>query len=177
MTERLSSLHDPYNGCVDLQHNYSDNRDWWLFISRITSLIACQWRVARNGEQKENWKVGERESEKWDNTFSFPVPLPPVLSCFFLLTFLYAAPTIWMPSLRGRRSQGKGKGRARREVSLSPSSRASRVSLAHRIPFTSPVRAPATQATKRLEKAKSLKARVWSLDHRFIIVKLIRIVL
>ena len=27
MTERLSSLHDPYNGCVDLQHNYSDNRD------------------------------------------------------------------------------------------------------------------------------------------------------
>ena len=109
MTERLSSLHDPYNGCVDLQHNYSDNQDWWLFISGIPGLIACQWGVAaRNGEQKKknnnNWKAGEKEREH--------VLLTPASSCFLLLTFLHAVPTIWTPSLCGRRSQGKGKGRA-----------------------------------------------------------------
>ena len=156
MTERLSSLHDPYNGCVDLQHNYSDNRDWWLFISRITSLIACQWRVARNGEQKENWKVGERESEKWDNTFSFPVPLPPVLSCFFLLTFLYAAPTIWMPSLRGRRSQGRERGaRGGRFPSLHP-----RAPLAFLSRTESPLLPPFERLPRRLLNAWK-RPKVW----------------
>lgn len=119
MTERLSSLHDPYNGCVDLQHNYSDNQDWWLFISGIPGLIACQWRVAtRNGEQKKTTKKQLKSGREGERKVREHVLLTPASSCFLLLTFLHAVPTIWTPSLCGRRLQGKGKERAMPEGRL-----------------------------------------------------------
>ena len=175
MTERLSSLHDPYNGCVDLQHNYSDNQDWWLFISGIPGLIACQWGVAaRNGEQKKknnnNWKAGEKEREKWENTFSSPRPQA-VFSCSLFFT---PSPLSERQACVAGVRRGRERGAPYQKGGYPPSFLARTSSFSRALnPLYLPLRTPASQATKRLEKAKSLKARVWSLDLPFIIAKFI----
>ena len=158
MTERLSSLHDPYNGCVDLQHNYSDNQDWWLFISGIPGLIACQWGVAaRNGEQKKKTTTTEKRERKREKSERTRSPHPG-LKLFSPAHFSSRRPHYLnaKPVWQAFAGEGKGARHTRREVTLPPSSRAPQVSLVPWIPFTFPFE----RLPRRLQDAwKRLK--VW----------------